>query len=212
MYTVNENDGKAVCNICKKDYVWRYGQGTGTLRRHKEKHLNETGHLHSRQTQITSFTNASGSVTFTNFVYSQERMRVGMSEFLAAREMPFTFAEDQYFEEFLQKYIQPSYRSVSRNTARSDSMKLFHTMAENLKNDFEKIDGIICFTSDCWSGRNHNGYACVTAHFIDNNWLLHKRIIAFRLLEYPHNGVNLCENLLQVFNEFGVLNKLFSYI
>jgi len=76
-------------------------------------------------------------------------MRVRMSEFLVASEMPFTFAEDRYFEEFMQKYVQLAYQSVSRNTARSDILKLFHTLTEHLKIDFNNFDRVMCFTSDC---------------------------------------------------------------
>lgn len=35
-------------------------------------------------------------------------------------------------------------------------------------------------------------------------------MIDFRVLEYPRNGLNLCDNLLQVFNNFGILNKFSS--
>ncbi|KAL2550614.1 hypothetical protein Fot_12144 [Forsythia ovata] len=42
---------------------------------------------------------------------SEERVKTGMSEFISASEMPFTFADDVYFEEFKQKYVQPSYRN-----------------------------------------------------------------------------------------------------
>lgn len=93
-------------------------------------------------------------------------MRFGRFEFLVASEIPFTFAKEQYFEEFVQKYVQPSYRSVSRNIVRSDCINLFHTMKDNLGNQFHDFDGIICFTSDCWFGCSHNGYVCIIAHYI----------------------------------------------
>lgn len=131
IFTVDEPNKRAICILCKKSYAWVKGQGTGTgtLRKHKDKHMNEIGHLDTKKTQITSFTNTSGTFAFSNFCYSWDRMRVGISEFLAASEMPFTFAEDRYFE-FMQKYVQPAYRSVSRNTANSNILKLFHTMTE----------------------------------------------------------------------------------
>lgn len=52
----------------------------------------------------------------------------------------------------------------------------------------------------------HNGDVCITTRYIDNNWLLQKRIIVFHLL----TCLNLCDNLLQIFNDFGVVNKLLS--
>ena len=32
-------------------------------------------------------------------------------------ELPFSFAENEFFEEWVQKYLQPQFHSISRNTA-----------------------------------------------------------------------------------------------
>ncbi|KAG6722721.1 hypothetical protein I3842_03G174000 [Carya illinoinensis] len=37
----------------------------------------------------------------------------------------------------------------------------------------------VCLTTDTWTSIQNINYMCVTAHFIDNNWKLHKRIISF---------------------------------
>ena len=49
-----------------------------------------------------------------------------------------------------------------------------------------------------WTGCNDLGYI-FTAHYIDQNWILHKNLIAFRSLDYPYNANNIYINLLLVF-------------
>lgn len=68
------------------------------------------------------------------------------------------------------------------------------------------------FTSDMWSGRNNRGYLCVTAHYIDLSWKINKKIIAFRLVEYPHNANAIFQTVSAVFREYELVDRIFSII
>jgi hypothetical protein len=49
------------------------------------------------------------------------------------------------------------------------------------KDKIKKIKSIdrISLTSDCWISNQTIGYMCLTAHYIDSDWKLQKRIINF---------------------------------
>ena len=48
-----------------------------------------------------------------------------------------------------------------------------------LKKYFKKMSSRICLTTDTWTCIQNLSYMCLTAHFIDDDWKMHKRIIAF---------------------------------
>ena len=54
----------------------------------------------------------------------------------------------------------------------------------------------VALTSDCWEALIGFHYIIVTAHFIDSDWLLNKRIIGFKKFSFSHNDFNLSQIIL----------------
>ena len=50
----------------------------------------------------------------------------------------------------------------------------------------------------------------ITAHFIDVDWVLNKRIIGFRKFPHPHSAYNLSQLLFNVAKEYNIDSKIFS--
>jgi hypothetical protein len=48
------------------------------------------------------------------------------------------------------------------------------------------------------------GYLCVTAHYIDDEWKLFKRIIKFTLVESPHDGRTMFNALLRTLQDWNI--------
>ncbi|XP_075473584.1 zinc finger BED domain-containing protein RICESLEEPER 2-like [Primulina tabacum] len=70
--------------------------------------------------------------------------------------------------------------------------------------------GKICFTSDLWTSIATDGYVRLTAHFIDSNWVLQKKIIKFSYMPPPHSGTALCDKTNSLFNAWGIQRKVFT--
>ena len=189
---------RGVCNYCSNNYSCNSNGGIGHIERHlKNKHKEE----------ISGGSSVTG---VCNFVYSKSHMRNGLALYVAAAEQPFTFGDDIRFEHFVQTCLQPAFSKVSRNTTRGDCLKAFINGRKKLITEIAKLDSTISFTSDLWSGNNNLGYIVVTAHYIDASWILQKRIIAFRLMEFPHNANNIFQCINGVFREFDIVDKVFS--
>jgi hypothetical protein len=45
----------------------------------------------------------------------------------------------------------------------------------------------VCLTTDTWTSIQNFCYMCLTCHFIDDNWKLHKRILNFCIID-DHKG------------------------
>ena len=50
----------------------------------------------------------------------------------------------------------------------------------------------------------------LTAHFVDKEWKMHKRILNFCHMPPPHTGVALSEKINALLVEWGIEKKLFS--
>lgn len=68
----------------------------------------------------------------------------------------------------------------------------------------------VSFTSDLWSSLTSDGYLCLTCHFIDKNWNLHKKVLNFNVMPPPHVGLALSEKIYGLLCEWGLKNKVFS--
>ncbi|CAM8927797.1 unnamed protein product [Rhodiola kirilowii] len=50
----------------------------------------------------------------------------------------------------------------------------------------------------------------LTAHYIDKNWLLNKRILSFKMIEYPHSGESLAQHIHDELIAWHIHDKVFS--
>lgn len=97
-----------------------------------------------------------------------------------------------------------------RLTLRNDFVSLYERMKEGLRNEFQNIDSRICPTLDMWTSVQNLGYMCVTAHYIDANFNLKKKMIAFKDVKYPHSGLAIEEAITKYLTDWGIQRKLFT--
>ncbi|KAK6803011.1 hypothetical protein RDI58_000795 [Solanum bulbocastanum] len=63
-----------------------------------------------------------------------------------------------------------------------------------------------------WTSLASNGYMCLTAHYVDLNWILQKRVLIFRHVPPPHSGAVLGPLLIEFVEKWGIEKKdLLSY-
>ncbi|XP_077222121.1 zinc finger BED domain-containing protein RICESLEEPER 2-like [Tasmannia lanceolata] len=98
---------------------------------------------------------------------------------------------------------------MSGNTIKLECMKVYETEKEKLKKNFKGV-GRISLTSDCWTSNQTIGYMCLTAHFVDSDWKLQRRIISFCDLEPPHFGVVISDAISACLTEWGIQDKVQS--
>jgi hypothetical protein len=96
-------------------------------------------------------------------------------------ELPFRFVEGEGFQDFM-KTVEPRLSIPSRFTIMRDCFKLFMYEKEKLRGMFLTSGVRVSLTTDCWTSIQNLNYMCITAHFIDSEWNLHKRILNFCLI------------------------------
>jgi hypothetical protein len=97
-------------------------------------------------------------------------------------EYPFSIAQHRYFVKFI-KSLRPSFPSKSCVTVHKEIMELYKKEKNLLYAQFNKLSCCVSFIMDTWTSIQNKSYLCVTAHWIDDNWKMQKRIINFMHVE-----------------------------
>ena len=119
---------------------------------------------------------------------------------IVRHDLPFSFVEYDGVRNML-KYLNPEVKFISRITAASDVWKLYVENKERLKECLAHIQGRICLTCDLWTACTNEGYLCLTAHYVDLDWKLSSKILAFCDMQPPHSGYELSKKIIEILND-----------
>ncbi|CAN0829998.1 Zinc finger BED domain-containing protein RICESLEEPER 2 [Linum grandiflorum] len=127
---------------------------------------------------------------------------------IVLHEYPLAIVDHFYFRKFLH-IIQPLFKCPTRNTVKSDILKMYKSELENLRNVLEDIDSRVAITSDMWTASHQKkGYMAITVHFIDNKWNMRHYIIRFCYVPCPHTAEALAAAIYKVLFEWNLDRKL----
>jgi hypothetical protein len=75
---------------------------------------------------------------------------------------------------------------------------------------FDSSNWKFALTCDTWTASTNESYLCITCHWVDDDWLLQKCTIYFRLFEYLHAGTSIARMISQAYREYRIFNKIIS--
>ncbi|KAB2041399.1 hypothetical protein ES319_D02G145600v1 [Gossypium barbadense] len=128
-----------------------------------------TSHLR-RHLNSSTQPSPEGVPSIKNYKFDADECRQAISTFLMMR------------------IASPNFKSISRRTATRDVLKYYSKERDHIKEELARAPGLICLTSDNWNSEHTNDeYICITAHWVDKDWKLQKRIIRFRVLFPPYD-------------------------
>ena len=73
----------------------------------------------------------------------------------------------------------PRFDVPSRRTITRDILEFYQHEKGLLKNVLGASKQRVCITTDTWTSIQMSNYMVITPHFIDAEWVLHKRILSF---------------------------------
>ncbi|CAI9259391.1 unnamed protein product [Lactuca saligna] len=119
-------------------------------------------------------------------------------------ELPFKFVENETFIEYTNalngKVVLPCRTTVSKRVVDyyvEEMAKLNKFFSNPLTN--------VNLTTDCWtSSCQRSSYMVVTAHLIDKDWVMHKRVINFKFLDF-YRGEDIGRTLLTFLEAWDIL-------
>lgn len=137
---------------------------------------------------------------------SSESCRQTMAEMIIMEELPFKFVESKGFKRFVSKLTgsqEPKFVVPSRFTIASDILKIYVNEKQKLKDIFVKMKYKVCLTTDCWTSEQNINYMVLTAHFVDCDWKLHKKILSFSQIE-SYNGHTIGKAIEKNLKDWGI--------
>ncbi|XP_042514460.1 zinc finger BED domain-containing protein RICESLEEPER 2-like [Macadamia integrifolia] len=90
----------------------------------------------------------------------------------------------------------------------SDILRLYNLESIRIRNLLNSFSGRISLTSDLWTSITNDGYIALTAHYIDKDWVLHKKLLKFCIMPPPHTGIHICEMVSKILSDWGIDRKL----
>mgnify|MGYP004708971139 FL=1 len=108
--------------------------------------------------------------------FDAEIIRKKIAYMVIVDELPFKHVEGIGFKEVMRAAC-PQFRMPSRWTVSRDCYQLYLDERTKLKKLLRHNSSRICLTTDSWTSIQRINYMCLTAHFIDNDWNLKKKVI-----------------------------------
>lgn len=110
--------------------------------------------------------------------FNQETARKALGKMIIMDELPFRVVEAKGFKQYTSA-ICPRFKVPSRWTVARDCYEIYVEEKEKLSQNLKTVNSIVSLTTDCWTSIQKINYMCLTAHYIDSEWKLHKRVLNF---------------------------------
>ncbi|KAL5573273.1 hypothetical protein UlMin_022870 [Ulmus minor] len=92
-----------------------------------------------------------------------------------------------------------------------DIFKMFEAEKHKLQRVLESNSNRVAITTDMWTVSNQKqGYMAITAHFIDESWILQYQIMRFIYVPSPHDAENLGNALMECLLDWNIERKLLT--
>lgn len=176
---------------CRKDYS--KSTSHKTLKRHYRKKHDEIGSSSGPEMMI----------------FSEKKHLEYYIRHIVMDERPYSSAESSHFRKFWSE-MDVNKTCVSRQFVSDAVIVGSSKLREMIKARLSEAKSM-ALTFDLWSSRSSGkSFACVTGHYIDDDWNLKSIIIEFDSVPYPHTGNNIREFLLNSISEMDVIEKVIS--
>ena len=200
-------DIKSKCVYCGKIYASNPKKnGTTSLKYHIAACNQNPENVNKSQSQIV-LDSTGGEGNILAWKFDQEATRKALANMIVIDELPFRVVESEGFKHFL-RVACPRFQIPSRRTIARDVYQLYLGERGKLKQFIKNSCQRICLTTDTWTSLQRINYMCLTAHFIDNDWKLHKKIINFCQIS-SHKGEAIAKLIEKCLLSWGI-DKVFS--
>lgn len=141
---------------------------------------------------------AGGSLATHSF--SQERCRKALARLCIKDNQPFSIVDNDGFQDYSWE-MNPLFELPSRWTVARDCLKIYKEEGKKLKGLLK--DQTVSLTTDTWSSVQNVNYMCLTAHWVDDDWVLRKKILNFCPIA-NHRGETIGKMVYQCLQKWGI--------
>ena len=119
----------------------------------------------------------------------KKKDRVEIAKMVVVDCLSFSFPSGDGFVFYINRNYNPIFKGVPKSTCRTDVIDLYKKYRFFLRYLFFELNCRVSVTSDFGLTINKLGIFTLTCHWVDHNWVMQKRIIAFKFDEdRQHTG------------------------
>nr|KAJ0201720.1 hypothetical protein LSAT_V11C600324670 [Lactuca sativa] len=158
--------------------------------------------------QKLSFTKApNGEGHVYTWKHDDTRIQLALLGLFTIGELPFKFIENEAFIEFVNA-LNGRVKLPSRHKISRDVVSFYLMEKQKLYKHLSNPKTAIHLTTDTWTSSCQKiNYMVVTAHFITEDFVMHKRVVNFREVD-THKAEDMARELLICINEWGMKNVM----
>lgn len=192
------------CNYCHKDFQ---GPSNSTF-------LKNLRHIHPKQCpELLIKSNANKPVR--NFfepmsnkqTFDPDVFMGKLLKWIVRTDQPFSCVDNADFEDMMQ-YAKKDIIINSRKTIIRRLEELYQQRKLELKEKLNSFNSKYSITCDVWTSKNQLSFFGFTIHYIDDNWKVVEHLLAFKYLEYEHDGLSLSRTMIEVLEDYGIADRL----
>ncbi|KAL6532733.1 hypothetical protein OROGR_013693 [Orobanche gracilis] len=187
-----------------------YGSTSGLVnhlvKRCKLSPIYEANESEKGQSVLTNETMGQGSA-LVHHTYNPKKCEMRLVEYVIIDEVSFWAIEGKGFVNLLHE-LQPKFVIPKRKKVAGMGFELF--LLDKMKLQSVISGHRVSITTDTWTSIQNINYMVITAHFLDSDWKLHKRIINFTKIT-SHVGEEIGK-LVEVYLRDWGIDKLFSIV
>ena len=144
-----------------------------------------------------------------NSVFDPVVFRGLIAKYFLSAKVAFRKADDPAWKAMI-NYCQPSFNVVGQQTVRADCLILYEEEKLQLYQKITKLKSHVSLTADLFLSNQNLGYLGVTTHYIDEEFELHKKIIAFKQISFPHNSFAVQDGITACLTEWDLVDRVFT--
>lgn len=141
--------------------------------------------------------------------FDQERSRLDLARMIILHGYPLTMVDHVGFKVFV-KNLQPQFEVVPNNDIEISCVEIYSREKQKVFEMISKLHGRINLSVEMWSSPDNADYLCLTAHYIDDDWKLHRKILNFVTLDSSHTRDMLSEVIIKCLMSWEIEFKLFA--
>ncbi|KAK8548253.1 hypothetical protein V6N12_061170 [Hibiscus sabdariffa] len=219
-----QGDSKAICKLCRRIYTAKTTSGTSHLRRHIEACVKRGNHdvdprsleacfkpvkRDANRVTLSHDTLIAATTSLKNYKIDVDEIHQAIAMMIIVDEQPFTVVEEAGFRRLLGAAC-PEFPVLSRSSIKRDIISIYLKERENIRELLATCPGRICLTSGTWKSNCDDHFNCVSAHFIDHEWRLQKRILRFKLIPPPYDSLSVADEIALCMVQWNIEHKVFS--
>ncbi|CAL1406148.1 unnamed protein product [Linum trigynum] len=198
---------KAKCNYCKKQLGGESNNGTTHLKNHTKICVQKKIRDGSQKILGPHYL-AKGNQDLVATSFNSDFSKRELAIAITMHEYPLSMVDHLYFKRFVCS-LQPLFTVPSRNTIKKEVFKIYDIERAKIQSLFDINRGRIAITTDLWTATNQKkGYMAVTAHYIDNSWVLRSHMLRFAYVPAPHTAERLGTVLVNCLLDWNVDSKV----